>query len=331
MPLCSYVTDVRVVNATVAAFSVNYPNPSTISTLFDRNSTVAASFGLAIDSAGNVYQNDMSSTLGGTRRIVVWSPTGVQLLAINFTALSTGYPYGVAVDCTGAIYASDGQGRVWKFQGLATAASSVSGDPSFVGLLGQRYQVHGLHGSVYALISDAQVQVNARFGFLASGHCLRDADGAPLFTCWSHPGSYLTAVSIRTTAGALRIDAGPAATGFAAVQVEGQAPLMVGGRQEVGQMSVELVDERTVRVRGAGVYALEVKNSDGFVNLQSVRVDDWERLTGQLHSHGLLGQTWRVDGVEGREVQGLEGRVDDYALDDGLMGCRFVYSRHLSC
>ncbi len=36
----------------------------------------------------------------------------------------------------------------------------------FVGLSGQSFQVHGMDGAVYALISDENMQLNARFAFL---------------------------------------------------------------------------------------------------------------------------------------------------------------------
>ena len=81
------------------------------------------------------------------------------------------------------------------------AAASVLGDPQFVGLRGQSYQIHGVDNTVYNLISDAMVQLNARFVYLDQGECLRDADGLPLFTCWTHPGSYLTALGLQTATG----------------------------------------------------------------------------------------------------------------------------------
>ena len=76
-----------------------------------------------------------------------------------------------------------------RLEGYVNAAlvSSVRGDPQLVGLLGQSYQVHGMDGAVYNLISDASVQLNSRFSFLTGGECLRDEAGRPLFTCWTHP------------------------------------------------------------------------------------------------------------------------------------------------
>ena len=322
-------------NATVAAFSINYPTPSTISQLYDRNHTVRSSFGLAVDPSGNIFVDDLGvySVPAAYNRIVAFSPQGKELLSINLSAISTSFlPYGVALDCAGNIYVSDGTSRVLKFQGLAAAAPSVSGDPMFTGLLGQRYQVHGVDGSVYALISDRQVQVNARFGFLDGGDCLRDEAGQPLFTCWTHPGSYLTALSVHVEGGVVTMQAGGAKDGFESVVVVGgtSGRMKVGDKVTVGGaegMEVEYLGLRTVRLVRAGGYELTVENSDGFLNLKEVRVNDWEKLVGDVQSHGLLGQTWRR-GVEGGEVKGLEGRVDDYVLQDGLLSCSFLYSKH---
>lgn len=101
-------------------------------------------------------------------------------------------------------------------------AASVVGDPQFVGLLGQSFQVHGVDGAVYNLISDALVLVNARFRFLSEGECLHDAEGQRLFVCWSHPGSYLASLAIRTAAGdQLVIHAGAARLGFQSVLLNG--------------------------------------------------------------------------------------------------------------
>jgi len=56
--------------------------------------------------------------------------------------------------------------------GLKRNCPSVQGDPEFVGLRGQRYQVHGIDGAVYNLISDSLSQVNSRFIYInEKGDC----------------------------------------------------------------------------------------------------------------------------------------------------------------
>ena len=47
----------------------------------------------------------------------------------------------------------------------SVTASGVVGDPQFTGLRGQSYQVHGIDGAVYNLITSPQLHVNARFVF----------------------------------------------------------------------------------------------------------------------------------------------------------------------
>ena len=113
-------------------------------------------------------------------------------------------------------------------------SGSVLGDPAFVGLLGQSYQVHGVSGLTYALVSDRQVVVNAVFTYLSGGSCLHDSEtGLPLYVCWSHAGSYLSAVSVRLASGeTLVVRAGGAAAGFAAVELGGAGG--VGGAGSAG-------------------------------------------------------------------------------------------------
>jgi hypothetical protein len=54
----------------------------------------------------------------------------------------------------------------------------VVGDPQFVGLRGQSYQIHGVSGEIYNLVSDGDVQYNSRFVFLDQGECPRSTDGS---------------------------------------------------------------------------------------------------------------------------------------------------------
>ena len=103
------------------------------------------------------------------------------------------------------------------------APVSVMGDPQFVGLLGQTFQVHGMDGQVYSLIYDQTgVLVNAQFMFLSSGACPSTA--VVHTACWSHPGSYLGSVGVVSAAGhRLSVASGSARLGFSAVSVDGAA------------------------------------------------------------------------------------------------------------
>ena len=222
---------------------------------------------------------------------------------------------------------------------------SVKGDPQFVGLLGQSYQVHGMDGGVYNLISDAMLQLNARFRFLTGGRCERDAvTGAPLYVCWSHPGTYLSAIGLRTAAGdTIVVTAGNAETGFESVLLNGdrldtstntaEATITTALRtlwpldSTASSLTVRFIDLRTLVIAHAGLYTLTIQNSDGFVNLLRLEVSSMSSLRHDVQSHGLIGQTWQCR-TDGMEVAVLEGYVDDYAEESGeLLGCGVLYNR----
>ena len=230
----------------------------------------------------------------------------------------------------------------------------IVGDPQFVGLLGQSYQVHGMDGGVYNLISDAMLQLNARFRFLTGGRCERDAvTGAPLYVCWSHPGTYLSAIGLRTAAGdTIVVTAGNAETGFESVLLNGcpmELPASSGKLDATGlpvitvshpdastdanasssrpPLTLHLFDLRTLVIAHAGLYTLTIQNSDGFVNLLRLEVSSMSSLRHDVQSHGLIGQTWQRR-VDGPEVAALQGYVDDYAEESGeLLGCGVLYNK----
>ena len=247
----------------------------------------------------------------------------------------------------------------------AEPASSIRGDPWFVGFLGQRYQVHGVDGAVYSIISDPLLQINSRFAFLMYGACPRRYmqlhDGERQMGCWSHPGSYFASLALQTSQGdRLLINAGDAEEGLRRVLLNGvevQAgetyvvPLRGGGGGEDGGADPEVGDAAEVlsvsRLSDgygvevvAGVYSMLIESSDRFLNIQRLDINDWEQLTGSHQPHGLLGQTWREPKLRPSAAQragaklGLrdvvEGKVDDYAeQDDDLFGTRFMHNRFM--
>ena len=211
---------------------------------------------------------------------------------------------------------------------VGTDPPGVSGDPQFSGLRGQSFQVHGIDGAVYNLISDQRLQLNARFAFLSGPRVcpVMPSSGLRSGSCWSHPGSYLGELAVKTAAGdRIHISAGDAATGFAAVTLNSQ-PVAVGGElrlaEQGGLLRVNSSHELTLAV---GAFTIAVESIDGFVNLRSVRVDSEQ--WGRLSSHGLLGQTHRNRRYDGK-VKEIEGDVDDYALtDNDLFGDSFLFNR----
>ena len=205
----------------------------------------------------------------------------------------------------------------------STGSSSVLGDPQFVGLLGQSFQVHGIDGAVYSLLRDSTgLMVNARFVFLSGGECPPAA--AISTACWSHPGSYLGEVALVTAEGAqLSVASGKAAAGFSSVTLDGQA-VAVGANISLPGLFVHYLTTHSLTL-DAGNYALTLHNSDAFVNIQQLAVKRWSLLR-ERRTHGLLGQTWQAPSRRGADVREVEGSVDDYAEGaNELFGSDFTH------
>ena len=201
---------------------------------------------------------------------------------------------------------------------------AIAGDPQFVGLRGQSYQVHGIDGAVYNLISEHDVQVNSRFVFLTEGECPL-IGGKKDSNCWSHPGSYLGEMSFQQIVGgelhAALILAGRAGTGFELVEVDGEA-LAVGDTVQYGSFSVHVNSTHLVRVHTAR-FDFELSNSDLFINqLLHAKVP-----LAQLRSHGLIGQTHSGKTYH-TSIKWIQGEVDDYVIeDDDIFGTQFIYNQ----
>ena len=208
----------------------------------------------------------------------------------------------------------------------------VTGDPQFVGLRGQSFQVHGVDGAVYNLISDRSMQLNSRFTFLEGPRpCpVMPSTGKLSAACWSHPGSYLSELALKSIGGSqLHIVSGDAATGFASITLNGRtlavgekATLDFGASGLTGSVTLDNAFELSIH---AGHFDLVIENNDGFVNLRHVSVPaaSWSKLA----SHGLLGQTWQNKRYSGK-IKYIEGDVDDYLIeDDNLFGDAFLYNR----
>lgn len=199
----------------------------------------------------------------------------------------------------------------------------ITGDPQFVGLRGQEYQVHGVAGEVYNIVSDADLQYNSRFVFLEEGKC-PVVNGKKQKACWSHPGSYLGELGLKTRAGdKMALISGPANEGFQSVTLNGRE-LEVGETvylaADLGAISRNSTHLTSINV---GNWDFAFENSDLFIN-QRVRAMD----ARNLRSHGLLGQTWR-DAKYPNAIKYIAGDVDDYVIrSSDLFGDDFVYNAH---
>jgi len=202
-------------------------------------------------------------------------------------------------------------------------SAGVVGDPQFAGLRGQSYQIHGVDGVVYNIITEQQCQVNARFVFLSSGECPL-IEGVAGNHCWSHPGSYLGALSVQQvvegTTHRLELVAGSSRSGFGSILLENKT-MAVGATFTAGAFSVVVRSPHQVHVQTEH-FSFEFTNSDMFIN-QAVasRV-----LLHKLAAHGLLGQTHSLTTYP-MPTPYTAGEIDDYAVADGdLFGSDFTFN-----
>jgi hypothetical protein len=199
---------------------------------------------------------------------------------------------------------------------------SVVGDPQFSGLRGQNFQVHGVSGEIYNIVSEPQLQYNARFVFLSAGKC-PNIDGVRAKGCFSHPGSYLGELGLKTVSGdRIRVLAGSAESGYASITVNNKE-LAVGDsislRDDLGSVSYNSTHLVTVTV---GIWTFEFENSDMFVNQRVAVRGDLAYMT----AHGLLGQTWRTTTYR-NAVKYIQGQVDDYVIrEKDIFGDSFIYN-----
>ena len=209
-------------------------------------------------------------------------------------------------------------------------SSGAIGDPQLYGLLGQSFQVHGIDGGTYNLISAPGLQVNTRFVFLDSARCpSKQVVNTP---CWSHAGSYMGALSmqVRLASGEvlrITVTAGSALTGLQAVQVNsdsyatGSIDLSLGVN---GEVTVVSRSTHTVSIH-TPLFDITADNSDHFVNLRLNHNVPLATLR-QDGVHGLLGQTHSKN-TQHSALKEVEGEVDDYFVMDGLHGADFMYNR----
>ena len=209
---------------------------------------------------------------------------------------------------------------------VQACGSAVRGDPQFVGLLGQSYQVHGIDGAVYNLITHEQLQVNARFVFLSDGECpvVKGVRGS---NCWSHKGSYLGSVGlkVRDAGGIQRVEliAGSHLDGFHGVLVNGE-PVAVDSQLVLDGVTVEFSHSHQVRVT-TELFAFTFDNSDLFINQEVRPLVPVHTLT----THGLLGQTHSPRRGRGA-ARIIEGEVDDFVIaDNDLFGSSFIHNQFL--
>jgi len=218
---------------------------------------------------------------------------------------------------------------------------SVCTDPQFSGFLGQSYQIHGVSGNFYNILSTARFQYNALFTYLSEGRCRKGTQ------CYSHPGNYFgsVGVSIRSDDGIVNrveVISGPVDVGLQ-VLLNDVAVSVTSTPIRVGDSSITFSTPFDVEVHSPE-FSIRIANSDMFLN-QDVAINN--RLLSQVQRfkqakksknvtamtelssalpHGLLGQTWQYQTYNNRWKY-IEGTLFEYALADGLMGTDFKYNR----
>ena len=252
--------------------------------------------------------NDISPGLG--------SPSGI---SIKDQAFLFSGPAAATFNLTGCTTGVTGTGLA-----VGGTGGTVQGDPQFVGLRGQSYQVHGLDGEVYNIITQQHLQVNARFVFLNSGKC-PVVDGKATSSCWSHPGSYLGEIGIQQMIGGvlqqINIKSGSAGYGFSELSLNNQS-MAVAAKYQYEQFSVWYNSSHEIHVNSP-LFAFELTNSDLFINLAMKPKVSLSR----LDSHGLFGQTHQ-DEIYQSQLKYIEGEVDHYVVRDrDIFGKEFMYNK----
>ena len=179
----------------------------------------------------------------------------------------------------------------------AASGGTVLGDPSFSGFHGQpSYQVHGIPGEVFNVLTAASLQLNALFAFIDRGEALTSAEMVqareqqaelPLTQPWSHPGTYLSQVGLKLGNISLFLQAGRYSEGILSARLLSGEELLVGQTIRDGRRTVTLASSHSVKVRHE-LVSFTVVNSDGFFNIEDAQLLS----TAAFHKmDGLLGQS----------------------------------------
>lgn len=273
----------------------------------------------------SVYYDHDHDTQTVTPRYVPGSSTAANGWFYQYTATWTApnHPHHEAVYLTLSFTAFDSAVYIY-LDDITITAPMVTGDPQFVGLRGQSYQVHGIDGGIYNLVSSATTQINAEFRFLESGKC-PIFDGIPAPNCWAHPGSYLSKIGIQQVVNGklhkLKIVAGSSTQGYALVELDGVALELGASFEDTSNFAVSFVSSHTVSVK-TQEFNFIYDNSDMFINQAvSTRVP-----LSTMRSHGLFGQTHQRK-TYSTAVKYIAGEVDDYLIADGnIFGTEFMYN-----
>lgn len=228
-----------------------------------------------------------------------------------------------------------------------------SGDPQFVGLQGQQFQVHGMPEEFFNLITTPTFQLNSRFTYLASGQCNYNNT-----ECWTHPGTYVDqlgfmfpGIKIKTVAGSHRkglrvwVNEEEMKKSSGKVVITTTTGTDMNNSTISGEVSISH-PHHDVLIVSSPLFTIEVTNSDWFFNfnlmfhapevLSSGRMMHYigDARTGSTYidkfyptypMHGLVGQTWKNARYPAKRM--YQGEVDDYMLlDHHLFSTQFLFN-----
>jgi hypothetical protein len=210
-----------------------------------------------------------------------------------------------------------------------TPVAGATGDPQFVGFYGQSYQVHGIPNEIFNIITSTQMNINAKFIFIAEGEAMTSGEQKELWqksssvqdspwsilrtaltspnskhqshhqlpntAAWTHTGSYLGEIGIQMGEETVMVWPGSYSKGFDALIVKGQTvstPLLDEGNvQMLVQNSAGIITllSRHVLLVQTALVSLEIVNSDHFFNIDNARLNDRTAAVNALD--GILGQS----------------------------------------
>eukprot|EP00899_Mesostigma_viride_P021924 jgi/Mesvir1/29733/Mv25440-RA.1 len=284
---------------------------------------------MAADSTGN-------STGGATRRHLLQSPAQI---ALAFRLYVDDVPSGGALL---AALASPGFrsflsayfdvtiGTVLDVQNIRAAfvrLASAQSDPHFTTARGDKFDFNGEAGRSYCIVSDRQLQVNARFMGAAGGDKLGGGTSAavPQDTRTWMDQVAIMAGSDRVLVDATMSESEAFATSFGNVLVNGErllgvetihtlpSGITVSRKRTRVSISIPEVAVVKVEVVRAGFWESSSGPGKHFLNLQMAQF----KPTGDVH--GVLGQSFASDGEEA-----LVGTALDYVTSNILAtDCRF--------
>jgi len=195
------------------------------------------------------------------------------------------------------------------------------GDPQFMGLQGQSFQVHGRPDTLFSLISYKQkgFALNSEFVYLADGKC--DYNNT---VCWSHPGTYFGKVGILLDNSVrVLINSGTHKQGLT-VYINDKRSQPSDNAIVIGNSVIHVLDYDRVELRTADFFVTLV-NSDSFLNMDVSLLDKELLQQGRNKAaqqpkdapSGLLGQTWQLKDYTSATgiTKPFKGTTDDYIVD----------------